>query len=209
MLRRFRRRLSGLWLSAAVLAAVVMARLAYDLLATSGLDSHHSGPRERPLSEGPCEFVRVADSETIVVRQPSSAENGTVSREVLIRLLGVARPRNEISPHDRQLAASANAFAQQFLASGPPRLQLDKRQIDHDQQFLAYVFVGDRMLNEELVRAGFVRVANSSGDSQSIARRLRAAEDEARRRGRGLWANNPRDDFSDSPSPEAPVRDED
>ena len=197
MMRRFRRRPSGLWLSAATLAVLVMVRLAYDFLAARDLD-----PRERPLRDGPCEFVRVVDAETIVVRHPASAENGGAAHEVSIRLLGVVRPSHDNSSRARQLAESAQSFAREFLTAGTPRLQLDKRQLDDDQQFVAYVFVGVRMLNEELARAGFVRIATRPGDSQAMTRRLRAAEDEARRRGRGLWANEP----SETPPPEMPSR---
>ena len=199
MMRRFRRRPSGLWLSAAALAVLVVVRLAYDFFAARDL-----APRERPLRDGPCEFIRIVDAENIVVRQSSSVQNGDAAREVSIRLLGVVRPRHGISPRDRQFVESAQSFSREFLTVGRPRLQLDKRQLDDDQQFVAYVFVGDRMLNEELARAGFVRIATRPGDSQAMTRRLRAAEDEARRRGRGLWAN----ESSETPPPEMPTRDD-
>ena len=124
------------------------------------------------------------------LRQPASGDIKNPTPDMTIRLLGIS-----LLPEDaqgqRNLAESAELFARQFLTAGAVRLQLDKRQRDVDQRFLAYVMVGDQMLNEELARAGFVRIATRPGDSQSIARRLRVAEGEARRRGRGLWSKVP------------------
>jgi endonuclease YncB( thermonuclease family) len=44
------------------------------------------------------------------------------------------------------------------------------------------------MLNEELVRAGLAHVSTYAGDSETMARRLRTAEQEAREIGRGIWS---------------------
>ena len=45
------------------------------------------------------------------------------------------------------------------------------------------------MLNEELVRAGLARVRNYAGDAASMARRLHAAEADARDNARGIWSH--------------------
>ena len=67
-------------------------------------------------------------------------------------------------------------------------MRLDRRRIDQYGRYLAYVYVGDAMLNEELVRAGLARVSTYSGDSAPIERRLLRAQDEARQAGRGIWS---------------------
>jgi len=53
------------------------------------------------------------------------------------------------------------------------------------------VFLADKMLNEELVRAGLAHVLAYPGDSESMTRRLRAAEQEARQSRRGIWSEQP------------------
>jgi micrococcal nuclease len=66
-------------------------------------------------------------------------------------------------------------------------LRLDRRRKDRYDRFLAYVYVEDQMLNEELVRAGLARVSVYPGDSPQIAKRLREAEQEAQKANRGIW----------------------
>jgi len=44
------------------------------------------------------------------------------------------------------------------------------------------------MLNEELLRAGLADVSVFPGDSESMARRMRVAAEEARRAKRGVWS---------------------
>jgi micrococcal nuclease len=75
-----------------------------------------------------------------------------------------------------------------FVASGPTRLRFDKRRKDRYDRFLAYVYVEERMLNVELVRAGLARVSTFPGDSPSLASQLGRAEQDARRAGRGIWS---------------------
>ena len=68
------------------------------------------------------------------------------------------------------------------------RLQFDKERLDRYDRFLAYVFVGDRMLNEELARAGLARVELKFHYSSTMKNRFRKAEDEARTARRGIWS---------------------
>ena len=67
-------------------------------------------------------------------------------------------------------------------------VRLDRRRIDRDGNLLAYVSVGDRLLNEQLVRQGLARVSTQSADSTAIVRRLKQAQQEARLHARGAWA---------------------
>jgi len=71
-------------------------------------------------------------------------------------------------------------------------MRFDKRRLDQYDRYLAYVFVDERMLNEELVRAGLALVSTFPGDSDSMTRRLRAAESEAKEQARGLWSGTAR-----------------
>jgi len=186
--RSFRRRSSPKWIVLAIFAIFALIRLGHD---------RWSGPA--PLDEGTYEVVRVVDGDTLVVRAPN-ARNAVVrhQRGVKLRLLGIdcpetVKPNHPIEPWGPE----ATEFTKRFIAGSPIRLQLDQRRIDQYERYLAYVFVDDQMLNEELVRAGLAHVSIFSGDSQTMTRRLRAAEDEAKLQSLGIWStrvNAPRRD---------------
>jgi endonuclease YncB( thermonuclease family) len=67
-------------------------------------------------------------------------------------------------------------------------LELDKRRSADDGSWLAHVYVGNRLLSDAVIRAGWARYEPHSGDSFAIARLLREAEQQARQEGRGMWA---------------------
>jgi micrococcal nuclease len=110
-------------------------------------------------------------------------------REARVRLLGIDTPET-VKPNApvEPWGPEATEFTKRLTAEGNVRLELDKRRIDRYGRSLAYVYVGDRLLNEELVRAGLARVSVYPGDSATIERRLRAAEAEARKAERGIWS---------------------
>ncbi len=70
-------------------------------------------------------------------------------------------------------------------------------------EMVAYVFIAGKMVNEELIRQGLGRYGGQWGAKRYQAR-LKAAEQEAKKERRGMWANyvekpeNPgRDDYAD------------
>ena len=68
------------------------------------------------------------------------------------------------------------------------RLETDSIPRDSQARLLAYVFLPDgRMINEILVREGFA-FYEPSRENVRYAARLRAAEDAARSENRGVWA---------------------
>ena len=184
--RTFRRRIPRLWIAAAVFAALVSVRIGYDRWRG---DSQSSA--QLPLAEGLYDVVRIVDGDTLVVRLHSSPERGATRtvEGVHVRLLGVdcpeiVRPDHPAEPWAREAAA----LTARFVAGQPVRLRFDKRRIDVYGRYLSYVSVDGQMLNEQLLRSGLARVSIFPGDSQSIARRLRAAEQEARDDDRGIWS---------------------
>ena len=179
MTRRFRRRPSGRSLFLALLFIAVGIRYVWDLVQA------HPGPSD-PLIEGPCKIVRIVDGDTLVVQQ-STASNGPTAR---LRLLGIDCPESGRDGRPSEFcSAAATKFTRRFVAGGQVELRLDRRRLDRYQRYLAYVFVADRMLNVELVRAGLARVSHYPGDSPSIAKQLHRAELEARQSRRGLWSD--------------------
>jgi micrococcal nuclease len=168
-----------------VLVVFLLLRLAYDRWWSDRV----SGPREA-LGEGRYRLVCVVDGDTLIVREDSAmAAEDRTSRPVRVRLLGIDCP--EVAHAGRGAepwGPEATAFTERFLSGRALRLRFDKRRIDPYGRYLAYVFVDEELLNRALVEAGLARVLTYPGDSLSIARRLRQAEQEARDHGRGIWS---------------------
>ena len=164
------------WLAAAVLAALLAARVWYD---------RREPQRPEVLAEGTYQVARVTDGDTLVL-----------TNEARVRLIGVDTP--ELSgPHtaEEPLGRQAKAFTEQFLIGGEALLRFDRERVDRYDRFLAYVYVEDRLLNEELVRAGLARARTEFRYSESMKRRFRRAEQEARAARLGIWsAENDRAD---------------
>jgi micrococcal nuclease len=129
------------------------------------------------LAAGPCEVLHIVDGHTLVVRQETSRDTFSV------RLLGVALPASNT---DRQAAAEELA---RLVPPGAALVELDKRRLADDGTWLAYLYAGQSLVNAEMLRTGFATHDVYPGDSLSIAQTLKAAQSEARSRGRGIWGN--------------------
>ena len=110
--------------------------------------------------------------------------------EAVIRLIGVntpetVRPEHPVEPWGPE----ATAFTKHFLCAGTVRLSFDRERVDRYGRFLAYVWVGDEMLNEALLRAGLARYEPQFRYSESVKRRFRQAEQVAKREGLGIWSS--------------------
>ena len=135
-----------------------------------------AGARAEPI-EGT--VVRVVDGDTIHVRLADHVEK--------IRYIGVNTPeihhptRGE-EPGGRE-AAEVN---RRIVADRRVRLELDVRTRDRYGRLLAYVWVGDLMVNAELVRLGYAQVMTVPPNvkHQELFVKLQR---EARDAGRGLW----------------------
>lgn len=181
--RRFRRRPRRTWLVAALVAGLALVRWGYDRWQDVPQPAH-----DPPLAEGHYEVTRVVDGDTLVVRLPSTSPRGRV-RELRVRLLGIDCPETVQPDHAVEpWGPEAAEFTKTFVAGQAVQLRFDKRRLDKYDRYLAYVFVDDRMLNEELVRAGLATVSTFPGDSDSMTRRLRAAETQAKEQARGMWS---------------------
>jgi micrococcal nuclease len=71
------------------------------------------------------------------------------------------------------------------------RPERDVEQYDRYGRLLAYVYVGDTMVNAELVRQGYARVATFPPNVKDQGLCL-WRQREARKAMRGLWADEPR-----------------
>lgn len=157
----------------ALLAALVALRFLFD-----------AGPPPtpgQPLPAGEFAVERVIDGDTILIDD-----------HVTVRLIGVntpetVRPEYPVEP----FGPEATAFTRAFVAAGKVRLEFDRERFDRFGRHLAYVWVGPRMLNEELLRAGLGRWEPGFDYSQPVKEQFKRAQQEARTARLGIWADEP------------------
>ncbi len=166
---RFSNRRRQLLTVVMVLAAVVLLRLADHLLPPSP-------PAQ--LQFGVYQVERVVDGDTLLLAGGAR-----------VRLIGVDTPETVKPDHPVEpFGHEATAFTERFVAdgNGEVRLEFDGPRKDRYDRFLATVWVGDRMLNEELLRAGLARLRSEFRFSPPLKSRLRRAEQEAKNVQRGI-----------------------
>jgi micrococcal nuclease len=138
-------------------------------------------PAPEALSEGTYRVQRVVDGDTLLL-----------ANRAYVRLVGVDTPETGQPNHPVEpFGPEASRFARKFVdqGGGTVRLQFDRERVDKYGRFLAYVWVGERMLNEELVRAGLATAETGYRYAASMKRRFRRAEDEAKAARRGIWSS--------------------
>jgi micrococcal nuclease len=128
-----------------------------------------------------CRVLRVVDGDTFVLA-------GSKER---VRLIGANTPET-VKPDwpVEPWGPEASQFTKKFLAGGEVRLEFDGDPRDKYGRLLAYVWVGNRMLNEELLRAGLARAEMQYRYSKEMKSRFRRAEAEARNSRRGIWSGS-------------------
>ncbi len=168
--RRYWREHRGLALWLVCLALVI-----WRLVAADG-----GQPVPEGLDEGVHRVRRVVDGDTLLL------ESGA-----RVRLQGIDTPETVLEDHPVEAwGPEASAFAKDFVADAGQQVRLTfslERKDRHDR-FLAFVWNGDVMLNEELVRAGLAHARLDYRYSGPMKRRLAAAEKEARAAKRGIWS---------------------
>lgn len=131
-----------------------------------------------PALEGT--VVRVVDGDTIVVRLGDRDEK---VRYIGVNAPEVHHPTKGEEPGGRE-AARVNA---ELVAGRRVRLELDVQSRDRYGRLLAYVWVGETMINAELVRRGYAQVMTVPPNVRYQTRFLQLQR-AARQAGRGLWA---------------------
>ena len=123
--------------------------------------------------------VRVVDGDTIKVRVGDRVES--------VRYIGVNTPEvHHPTRGEEPGGREASAVNRQLVAGKQVRLELDVRARDRHGRILAYVWIGDVMINAELVRLGYAQVMTIPPNvrHQELFVKLQRDAREARR---GLW----------------------
>ena len=123
--------------------------------------------------------VRIVDGDTIHVRIGGRVEK--------VRYIGVNTPEVHHPTKGEEPGGREAAEVNRRLVEGQAvRLELDVQERDRYGRLLAYVWIGDLMINAELVRLGYAQVMTIPPNVryQEVFLKLQR---EAREAGRGLW----------------------
>jgi micrococcal nuclease len=143
--------------------------------------------RAPPIATTPAATVvpvtKVTDGDTIHVVYGGKDER--------VRLIGIDTP--EVSwygGHGGCFGEEAGLYLRGRLDGRSVRLEFDAELRDRYDRLLAYVFLGDELVNLTLVEQGYARDDRVPPDT-ARANVFAAAEREAKRAGRGLWSACP------------------
>lgn len=132
--------------------------------------------RERAI-EG--QVVRIVDGDTIHVRIGERVEK--------VRYIGVNTPEvHHPTRGEEPGGREATEVNRELVAGRRVRLELDVQERDRYGRLLAYVWVGEHMINAELVRRGYAQVMTVPPNVRYQDLFIELQRD-AREAGRGLW----------------------
>lgn len=150
-----------------------------------------SEPSPVSMAEGVYRVDRVVDGDTLLL-----------ANRARVRLIGADTPETVKPDHPVEpWGPEASSFTRQFIADGEVRLQFDRERLDRYNRWLAYVWVGDRMLNEELIRAGLATAETGFHYSSAMKTRFRRAQKEAQTARRAIWSNQRADGVNSTSAP--------
>lgn len=139
-------------------------------------------------------LLKVIDGDTILVEYKGKKEH--------VRLIGIDTPESRLNrkawkdaekSHEDinniiRAGREATLFVQSLVKPGEEiRLEFDAQIRDRYGRLLAYVYLPDgRMLNEEILKAGYAQLLTYPPNVKYVDRFLKAYQ-EARKNNRGLW----------------------
>ena len=161
-----------------ILYLVVVLALAYAAY-TGKLPGARPAPHEpEALSEGAYLVERVVDGDTLVLAGGAK-----------VRLIGVDTPETKDPRRAPEpFGPEATEFTRRLVEGREVTLKFDLQRKDRYGRFLAYVYVGDRFVNEEIIRAGMGQALVQYPFSRDMKRVFLAAQDDAQQARRGIWS---------------------
>ena len=122
-----------------------------------------------------------AHAETVTILRVIDGDTCLLEDGRRVRYLGIDSPEKG-APHTEEATRANN-----ILVGGKTvRLEFSRTRQDRENRLLAYVFVGDTFVNEELVRQGHAYLRHPI--RRRYLQRFLQAQYEARSTGLGLWA---------------------
>lgn len=138
-------------------------------------------PRDASLTEVTIE--RVVDGDTLIVDMYGSRER--------VRLIGIDAPESVSDNPDRitEAGLASSDYLKKFLADyqGLVYLEYDQEPRDQYDRLLAYVWLGNTLLNEKICRDGYAE-ARSFPPNTRYDKYLQEAMEFAQQDERGIWS---------------------
>ncbi len=122
--------------------------------------------------------TKVYDGDTLTI-----IYTGKAGGKDKVRLIGVDCPELKQAPWGKR----ARDFTRKMVLGKIVRLETDVRVRDRYGRLLAYVWIGDKMLNEELLREGLAVLLTIPPDVRYVER-FKRTQEEARKKKKGFWA---------------------
>lgn len=162
--------------------AVALLALLLLILLFGGRSEEGGSGGEGPAAPGEtveAKVLRVVDGDTIEVSLDGRKED--------VRYIGVDTPET-VKPGTpvQCFGPEASEFNHELVEGRSVRLTFDHELRDDYGRLLAYVFVGDRFVNAELVEGGYARtleIQPNTSRAEELGRLASAAGED----GRGLW----------------------
>lgn len=131
--------------------------------------------------------------QSATVWRASSADEVVLSEPIdgtrVVRLAGIDQPEPPRPRKTENVLKEAKATLGRFLDGRTACLLLSNGERDRYGRFLAHVYRDDGLwMQGELLRLGLARV-HVTADARALSSEMLAIEDQARRSGRGLWAD--------------------
>jgi micrococcal nuclease len=136
---------------------------------------------DEPPPSADAYVTRVVDGDTVEVRLDGREED--------VRYIGVDTPET-VKPGEpvQCFGPQASSFNHRLVERRRIRLVFGVERRDRYGRLLAYVYLGDRFVNAELVRRGLARTLTIPPNDR-FAGRFKRLEVAAARAGRGLWGD--------------------
>ncbi len=123
--------------------------------------------------------VEVVDGDTARMRISGSEES--------VRYIGIDTPESVIPGEQPECFGKRSAALNRTIVEGEHvTLVLGAERRDHYGRLLAYVYLGERLVNAEIIRRGFARTL-AIAPNTDFADRFASLQQSAANAGRGLW----------------------
>ena len=171
MARFTQRRRPSLLLLAAVLVLIALRVFVFQEREDRVQYDNHAGGETHRVE-------RVVDGDTLLL-----------ANRQRVRLIGVDTPES-VKPDSpvEPFGPEAATFVRVLVEGRDVRLEFDREREDQYGRVLAFVYIGDRLLNEEILREGLGRALLKFPYSGEMKKRFREAEGEAKAARRGIWS---------------------
>jgi micrococcal nuclease len=188
---------------AAALAVVLAVVVVAGLIGDDDEDQVGAGPSSSPSSSSPSSSAADGTARVVSVVDGDTIKVAAGGREETVRLIGVNTPETVAPNRPVQCyGPEATEFLTRLLADAEVRLVPDPTQDSRDRygRLLSYVYKSDELVNRSIVASGSGREYTYRTPYQQRDS-FRAAQEEARSSGRGLWGPTCAGGTSASPTP--------